>query len=109
MEPLLEIPTFHLPHRLAAGGSVIGLSAQADLIGESHANLSMRNLYFNSGNRDGTAQPSRTEEWAQGFLLDLRSRYTDGVVGFGVGATAMLGPTELTGMALSGGTQESRK
>lgn len=75
---------------LAAGGSVIGLSAQADLIGDSHANLSMRNFYFNSDNRDGTAQPSRTEEWAQGFLLDLRSGYTDGVVGFGVDATAML-------------------
>lgn len=78
---------------LAAGGSVIGLSAQADLIGDSHANLSMRNFYFNSDNRDGTAQPSRTEEWAQGFLLDLRSGYTDGVVGFGVDATAMLGLT----------------
>ncbi|WP_019438179.1 MULTISPECIES: OprD family porin [Pseudomonas] len=78
---------------LAACGSVIGLSAQAAVISDSHANLSMRNFYFNSDNREGTAEPSKTEEWAQGFLLDLRSGYTEGVVGFGVDATAMLGLT----------------
>ncbi|WP_183674250.1 OprD family porin [Pseudomonas sp. OG7] len=78
---------------LATGGSVIGLSAQADLISDSHANLSMRNFYFHSDNRDGTAQPSKTEEWAQGFLLDVRSGYSEGAVGFGVDATAMLGLT----------------
>lgn len=78
---------------LAAIGGVIGLPAQADLIIDSHAQLSMRNFYFNSDNREGAAAPSKTEEWAQGFLLDLRSGFTEGVVWFGVDATAMLGLT----------------
>jgi len=78
---------------LAASGAACVLPAQADFIDDSHANLAMRNFYFNSDNRDGTAKPSRTEEWAQGFLLDFRSGYTDGLVGFGVDATAMMGIT----------------
>lgn len=78
---------------LAASGAVCILPAQADLIDDSHANLAMRNFYFSSDNRDGAAKPSRTEEWAQGFLLDFRSGYTDGPVGFGVDATAMMGIT----------------
>ncbi|WP_054056755.1 OprD family porin [Pseudomonas asplenii] len=78
---------------LAAGGSLLGLPAYADLLSDSHAKLSMRNFYFNSDNRDGTAKPSKTEDWAQGFLLDFRSGYTDGLIGFGVDATAMMGIT----------------
>ncbi|HCV41641.1 MAG TPA: hypothetical protein DGQ94_23595 [Pseudomonas sp.] len=42
--------------------------ALADFLADSHANLAMRNFYFNSDNRDGAAKPSKTEEWAQGFM-----------------------------------------
>lgn len=89
---------------LAAGGTACALPAQADLISDSHANLGMRNFYFSSDNRDGTANPSRTEEWAQGFLLDFRSGYTDGTVGFGVDATAMMGITLDTGRGRHAGS-----
>ncbi|HGA2316946.1 TPA: OprD family porin [Pseudomonas putida] len=78
---------------MAATGGLVVLPAQAAFLADSHANLAMRNFYFNSDNRDGAAQPSRTEEWAQGFLLDLRSGYTGGVIGVGVDAMAMLGVT----------------
>jgi len=67
--------------------------AQADFISDSKANLSMRNFYFNNDNRDGPATPSKTEEWAQGFMLDYKSGYTDGVVGVGVDALGLVGIT----------------
>lgn len=77
----------------ALGCTLLSLNAHADFIADSHADLSMRNFYFNSDNRDGAAQPSKTEEWAQGFLLDYRSGYTAGTVQFGVDAMGMLGVT----------------
>jgi len=49
-------------------------------------------MYFNRDYRDGTsAQQSKRDEWAQGFMLNLKSGYTDGTVGFGVDALGMLG------------------
>jgi hypothetical protein len=76
-----------------AGCGFAATVAQADFLKDSHADLSMRNLYFNSDNRDGAANPSKTEEWAQGFILDYRSGYTSGPVGVGVDAMGMLGVT----------------
>lgn len=81
---------------LLATGS---LCAQAAEIGphgfleDSKATLSMRTLYFNSDNRDGTADPSKTEETAQGFVLRYESGFTQGAVGFGLDAQALLGVT----------------
>ena len=73
----------------------ITLSAQvhADFLSDSKATLGMRNFYFNNDNRDGVAAPSKTEEWAQGFMLDFKSGYTDGMVGFGVDGLGLLGVT----------------
>ena len=51
----------------------------------------MRNFYFNNDNRDGASNPSRTEEWAQGFMLNYQSGFTEGTVGFGVDALGLLG------------------
>jgi hypothetical protein len=71
----------------------INAQAHADFIGDSKASLGMRNFYFNNDNRDGSAAPSKTEEWAQGFVLDYKSGYTDGAVGFGVDALGLMGVT----------------
>ncbi|WP_085718891.1 OprD family porin [Pseudomonas sp. B28(2017)] len=60
---------------------------------DSKASLSMRTLYFNSDNRDGTADPSKTEEAAQGFVLRYESGFSQGAVGFGLDAQALLGIT----------------
>ncbi|SFM23353.1 OprD family porin [Halopseudomonas yangmingensis] len=60
-------------------------------ISDSKANLALRNFYINQDNRSGSAAPSKSEEWGQGFLLDLRSGYTPGTVGFGLDATGQLG------------------
>ncbi|MHC8380623.1 OprD family porin [Pseudomonas sp. LB3P14] len=68
-------------------------AAYADFLKDSKATLSTRNLYFNSDNRDGSATPNKTEEWAQGFVLNYASGFTDGTVGFGIDSLAMLGIT----------------
>lgn len=77
----------------ALGALALSTQAQADFLSDSKATLGMRNFYFNNDNRDGTATPSKTEEWAQGFMLDYKSGYTDGTVGFGVDALGLMGIT----------------
>ncbi|WP_213939054.1 OprD family porin [Pseudomonas sp. dw_612] len=78
---------------LALSAIALSTQAHADFLSDSKATLGMRNFYFNNDNRDGTATPSKTEEWAQGFMLDYKSGYTDGVVGFGVDALGLMGVT----------------
>ncbi|WP_406227103.1 OprD family porin [Pseudomonas siliginis] len=68
-------------------------SASRGFLEDSKATLSMRTLYFNSDNRDGAAAPSKTEEAAQGFVLRYESGFTQGTVGFGIDAQALLGVT----------------
>lgn len=76
---------------LAASGLLLTPLAQASSFTEdSSAKLSTSNIYFNRDFREGTGQ-SKREEWAQGFILDLKSGYTDGPLGFGLDAKAMLG------------------
>lgn len=81
---------------LLATGSLCAQAADSAAHGfleDSKASLSMRTLYFNSDNRDGAAQPSKTEESAQGFVLRYESGFTQGTVGFGLDAQALLGIT----------------
>lgn len=66
------------------------LASAAGFFEDSKASLQTSNYYFNRDFRDGAGQNKR-EEWAQGFILDLRSGYTAGTVGFGLDAMGMLG------------------
>lgn len=88
---------------LAVAASTLGLSlsqvAHADFIGDSKATLEARNFYFNRDWRQEGGNPangasngqSKSEEWAQGFILKAESGYTEGTVGFGLDAIGMLG------------------
>ncbi len=73
----------------------VGVLAQqagaAGFIEDSKATLGLRNFYINTDNRDGTANPSKQEEWGQGFIFNFTSGYTQGTVGFGVDAIGLLG------------------
>ncbi len=73
----------------------VGVMAQqagaAGFIEDSKATLGLRNFYINTDNRNGTAEPSRNEEWGQGFDLRFTSGYTQGTVGFGIDAIGLLG------------------
>ncbi|MGF6089612.1 OprD family porin [Pseudomonas sp. 18173] len=79
---------------LASAAALAGFSplSHAAFFEDSSATFETRNMYFNRDFRDGTsAQQSKRDEWAQGFMLNLKSGYTDGTVGFGVDALGMLG------------------
>lgn len=78
---------------VAFGCIALSHHANAEFLSDSKATLGMRNFYFSNDNRDGTAAPSKTEEWAQGFMLDFKSGYTDGTVGVGIDALGLMGIT----------------
>jgi len=69
------------------------LAAEAGFFEDSKATLSARNYYFSRDFSDivGANQQSKAEEWAQGFILDFKSGYTPGTVGFSVDALGLLG------------------
>lgn len=77
---------------LAVATAVLAQQASAaGFIEDSKATLGLRNFYINSDNRSGSNNPSRNEEWGQGFDLRFISGYTQGTVGFGIDAIGLLG------------------
>lgn len=83
---------------LAVAASTLGLSqvAVADFINDSKVSLEARNFYFNRDFRQGNSNTpapaqSKSEEWAQGFILRANSGFTEGTVGFGADAIGMFG------------------
>ena len=79
---------------LATLGATLAIPtmAQAAFVEDAKAGLELRNFYMNSDNRSVPASSqSKSEEWAQGFLLRAESGYTEGTVGFGVDALGLLG------------------
>ncbi|WP_371369091.1 OprD family porin [Pseudomonas sp. QL9] len=78
-----------IPAALALGG-LAGEANASGFIEDSSLKLQAQNIYFNRDFRDGAGQ-SKREEWAQGFILDYQSGYTDGTVGIGLDALGMLG------------------
>lgn len=78
---------------LAVAASTLGLSqvAFADFIGDSKANLTLRNFYFDHDVKNTTDNNGAAREWGQGFIFNYTSGFTEGTVGFGVDAVGMLG------------------
>lgn len=81
---------------LAAGmTSMITQSFAADggFVEDATATLQARNYYFSRDFSDivGANRQSKAEEWGQGFILNFRSGYTPGAVGFGIDAIGQLG------------------
>ncbi|MDH4608783.1 OprD family porin [Pseudomonas sp. BN102] len=69
------------------------LAAESGFIEDSTATLQLRNYYFSRDFSDivGPNKQSKAEEWAQGFILNFKSGYTPGPVGFGIDAIGTLG------------------
>ena len=68
----------------------VGQACAAGFVDDSHADLAIRNYYFDRNYVNATPQPA-AREWAQGFILNMRSGYTEGPVGFGLDAQGLLG------------------
>lgn len=81
---------------LATAGSILLAApslATADFINDSTANLGFRNLYMNQDTRSGasTNATKTKEEWSQAIILDYKSGFTEGTIGFGVDVYAATG------------------
>jgi len=68
---------------LSALGAALAIpAAEAAFFEDSKAALKMRNFYINQDTRN--QDRPRVEEWGQGFILDYKSGFTEGPVGFGL-------------------------
>lgn len=69
------------------------MAAEAGFIADSTATMQLRNYYFSRDYSSivGANRQSKAEEWAQGFIVNFKSGYTQGAVGFGVDAVGLLG------------------
>ena len=69
----------------------LAMAQEHGFIEDATANVQMRNFYFNRDYRDSGSAKAKSEEWAQGFLLNAQSGYTQGTVGVGVDLIGRLG------------------
>lgn len=76
----------------------------AGFIGGSSANLTLRNFYMNRNMLGDATTQDKAEEWTQNFILDYKSGFTDGTVGFGVDALGLYS-IKLDGGRGTAGTQ----
>lgn len=73
-------------------GANLAQAADSGFIEQSTANLQARNYYFSRDYSDiRGSEKSMAQEWAQGFILNFKSGYTPGPVGFGLDATGKFG------------------
>lgn len=87
---------FLLPAALGLSLPLGAGAAEGGFFQDATASLQARNYYFSRDYSDIVGPPaaqkkSRAEEWAQGFILNFKSGYTPGPVGFGVDAIGLLG------------------
>lgn len=54
------------------------------LYDDAKATLNVRNAYFNRNFTYPSNPQAKAEEWTQNFILDAKSGYTRGTVGFGI-------------------------
>lgn len=81
---------------LAAGMTSMlsqAFAADGGFVEDATATLQARNYYFSRDFSDivGPNQQSKAEEWGQGFILNFKSGYTPGAIGFGIDAIGQLG------------------
>jgi len=105
----MHIRYYTLPLSLVAALPLTALAVedQSDgFIEGSRLNVLARNFYFNRDDRKGQSSPTGngySEAWAQGLIGKFESGFTQGTVGFGLDAFAMIGVKLDSGTGRSGG------
>ncbi|NWE32311.1 OprD family porin [Pseudomonas gingeri] len=80
------------------------LTTAAGFVDDASANLNLRNAYFNRNFTNPANAQGRAEEWTQNFILDAKSGFTQGTVGFGLDLLGTFSQ-KLDGGKGTGGTQ----
>ncbi|MGE8065686.1 OprD family porin [Pseudomonas sp. NPDC089569] len=100
-------PQHFLPGLIAVALTSAILPAQAEESGfveGAKVNLNLRNFYINRNFTNPTKAQGKAEEWTQSFILDAKSGFTQGTVGFGMDVLGLYS-VKLDGGKGTGGTQ----
>ncbi|WP_176518378.1 OprD family outer membrane porin, partial [Pseudomonas faucium] len=73
-----------LPGLLAMSCALPVYAAEGGFMEDAKASLNLRNFYINRNFVDPAHPQAKGEEWTQSFILDARSGFTQGTLGFGV-------------------------
>ncbi|VXC42231.1 Porin-like protein GalP [Pseudomonas sp. 8Z] len=65
------------------------LATAGDFVDGAKVTLGMRNFYINRNFVDPAFGQGKAEEWTQSFILDARSGFSEGPVGFGIDVLGM--------------------
>ncbi|MDR8363130.1 OprD family porin [Pseudomonas sp. JL3] len=103
-------PTFSRRHTLSLIGCsslafALPMTGQAEgFVDDAKVTLNLRNAYINRNFTNPNNAQGKAEEWTQNFILDAKSGFTQGPVGFGVDVLGMYSQ-KLDGGKGTGGTQ----
>jgi hypothetical protein len=86
-----------------AGAALPAMAEEAGLIEGAKVNLNLRNFYINRNFTNPTKAQGKAEEWTQSFILDAKSGFTQGTVGFGMDVLGLYS-VKLDGGKGTGGT-----
>ncbi|MFJ2683923.1 OprD family porin [Pseudomonas sp. NPDC087342] len=98
---------YMFPSLIAAALAASALPAVAEESGfveGAKVNLNLRNFYINRNFTNPTKAQGKAEEWTQNFILDAKSGFTQGTLGFGMDVLGLYS-VKLDGGKGTGGTQ----
>ncbi|QLL14763.1 OprD family porin [Pseudomonas chlororaphis] len=107
MKPSTRTPYSLLPSLLAAsiaGTALPVMAAESGFLEDAKVNLNLRNFYINRNFTNPGKSQGKAEEWTQSFILDAKSGFTQGTVGFGMDVLGLYS-VKLDGGKGTGGTQ----
>ncbi|MDP4569691.1 OprD family porin [Pseudomonas sp. LPH60] len=106
MKPITP-PQYLLPSLLAlalTSAALPVMAAESGFLEDVQANLNLRNFYINRNFTNPSKVQGKAEEWTQSFILDAKSGFTQGTVGFGMDVLGLYS-LKLDGGKGTGGTQ----
>ncbi len=86
------------------GATLPAMAEDHGFVEDAQANLNLRNFYIGRNFTSPAYPQGKAEEWTQSFILDARSGFTQGTVGFGVDVLGTFSQ-KLDGGKGTGGTQ----
>ncbi|WP_027925603.1 OprD family porin [Pseudomonas sp. URMO17WK12:I12] len=98
---------YYLPSLIAialASAALPVMAEEAGFVDGAKVNLNLRNFYINRNFTNPTKAQGKAEEWTQSFILDAKSGFTQGTVGFGMDVLGLYS-VKLDGGKGTGGTQ----
>jgi len=87
-----------------ASATLPALAEESGFVEGAKVNLNLRNFYINRNFTNPTKAQGKAEEWTQSFILDAKSGFTQGTVGFGMDVLGLYS-VKLDGGKGTGGTQ----